>query len=77
MTRLFKLFLSITCKIHFSVYKSALAMQPALMLHETDLWHYAFGFYGNFSYYSHNRCSDGRYCKVKALSYLLIGGEKN
>lgn len=52
-------------------------MQPALMLHETDLWHYAFGFYGNFSYYSHNRCSDGRYCKVKALSYLLIGGEKN
>lgn len=39
--RLFKLFLSITCKIHFSIYKSALAMQPALILHvldETDLW---------------------------------------
>lgn len=42
--RLFKLFLSITCTIPFSVYKSALAMQPALILHvldETDLWQYA------------------------------------
>lgn len=42
--RPFKLFLSITCKIHFSIYKSALAVQPALILHaldETELWQYA------------------------------------
>lgn len=42
--RLFKLFLSITCKIHFSIYKFALAMQPALILHvldEADLRQYA------------------------------------
>lgn len=42
--RLFKLFLSITCKIDFSIYKFALAMQPALILHvldKADFWQYA------------------------------------